>query len=245
MPPCLPIPILSIIRRFLTAFATYSWNAPIISFAFRSLAFPTFGYTLAGWRTAKLASSETNPDPTESMEYQSPYPDPKGSIQPPELEKAPPEFHYDPDSPISRLMNNPTLFDPLRRPRNPIVLCHGTQEAVSVTFLTTFLILGLYGFDVRGFDALPGLRIHYWSEVLRVLRREIGADVVVTRVPPYECLLIPNPADFTDFYFHSTGGVVERAERLHEHLKENASGRAINLIGHSMASQLSFFGLIS
>lgn len=82
-------------------------------------------------------------------------------------------------------MNNPTLFDPLRKPRNPIVLCHGTQEAVSVTFLTTLLISGLYGFDVRGFDALPGLRIHYWSEVLRVLRREIGADVVVTRVPPY------------------------------------------------------------
>jgi len=53
-------------------------------------------------------------------------------------------------------------------------------------FLTTLLISGLYGFDVRGFDALPSLQIHYWSEVLRVLRREIGADVVVTRVPPYE-----------------------------------------------------------
>jgi len=53
-------------------------------------------------------------------------------------------------------------------------------------FLTSLLITGLYGFDVRGFDALPGLQIHYWSEVLRVLRKEIGADVVVTRVPPYE-----------------------------------------------------------
>jgi triacylglycerol lipase len=138
-------------------------------------------------------------------------------------------------------MNNPTLFDPLRKPRNPIVLCHGTQETFSVTFLTTLLISGLYGFDVRGFDALPSLRIHYWSDVLRVLRKEIGADVVVTRVPPYERPLILDPASFTHFYSHRTGAVTERAGRLHEYLKENASGRAVNLIGHSMVNQLSLW----
>ena len=199
MPPCLPIPILSIIRRFLAAFSTYSWNVSVISLPFRSLAFPTFGYAFAGWRTAKLVSSETNPDPTDSMEPQSSHPKPKGSIRPPDSERTPPEFHHNPDSPISHLMNNPTLFDPLRKPRNPIVLCHGTQEVAPVTFLTTLLISGLYGFDVRGFDALPALQIHYWSEVLRVLRREIGADVVVTRVPPYEVPLILNTASFTHF----------------------------------------------
>ncbi len=199
MPPCLPIPIFSIIRRFLVAISKYSWNVPVISFPFRSLAFPTFGYTFAGWRTARLAFSETNPGPTDLVEHQSSHPEPNGSIRPPDLEKAPPEFPYNPNSYISHLMSNPTLFDPLRKPRNPIVLCHGTQKANSVTFLTTFLILGLYGFDVRGFDALPGLRIHYWSEVLRILRREIGADVVVTRVPPYECPLILNPVSFTYF----------------------------------------------
>ena len=63
------------------------------------------------------------------------------------------------------------------------------------------LILGLYGFDVRGFDALPGLQIHYWSEVLRVLRREIGADVVVTRVPSYERPLFLNLVSVPYFIF--------------------------------------------
>jgi hypothetical protein len=32
---------------------------------------------------------------------------------------------YDPNSPIYQLMNNPALDNPLRRPRNPIVLSHG------------------------------------------------------------------------------------------------------------------------
>lgn len=105
-----------------------------------------------------------------------------------------------------------------------------------VIFLTTLLISGLYGFDVRGFDALPSLRIHYWSEVLRVLRKEIGADVVVTRVPPYEHPPIPKSVSFTYSDFERTGAVVERARRLHEYLKENTSGRMINLIGHSMVS---------
>ena len=201
MPPCLPIPIFSIIRRFLVAISKYSWNVPVISFPFRALAFPTFGYTFAGWRTARLAFGETNTDPTDLVEHQSSHPEPNGSIRPPDLEKVPPEFHHNPNSSISHLMNNPTLFDPLRKPRNPIVLCHGTQKASLVTLLTTLLNLGLYGFDVRGFDALPGLRIHYWSEVLRILRREIGADVVVTRVPPYECPLILNPVRFIYFVF--------------------------------------------
>lgn len=41
---------------------------------------------------------------------------------------------YDPNSPIYQLMNNPALDDPLRRPRNPIVLSHGQQfRSVMIT----------------------------------------------------------------------------------------------------------------
>ncbi|KAF8558267.1 alpha/beta-hydrolase [Imleria badia] len=67
---------------------------------------------------------------------------------------------------IHRLMNNPTLFDPARAPRYPIVLCHG-----------------LYGFDVRGPAAFPSLRLHYWSSVLSILKHKLGAEVIVTGVP--------------------------------------------------------------
>ena len=37
-----------------------------------------------------------------------------------------------PPSVIQRLMNNPTLFDPIRKPRNPIVLCHGQRLLIEL-----------------------------------------------------------------------------------------------------------------
>ncbi|KAB5590795.1 hypothetical protein CTheo_5757 [Ceratobasidium theobromae] len=77
-----------------------------------------------------------------------------------------PKRRPDLDSPIYELMDNPVLFDPIRAPRNKIVLCHG-----------------LYGFDVRGPSYFPKLQLHYWSRVLDILRGRVGADVVVTGVP--------------------------------------------------------------
>ncbi|KAL7279657.1 hypothetical protein ACG7TL_006064 [Trametes sanguinea] len=67
---------------------------------------------------------------------------------------------------IHKLMSHPALYDPVRKPRYPIVLCHG-----------------LYGFDVRGPSAFPMLQQHYWSNVLNVLRGKVGAEVLVTGVP--------------------------------------------------------------
>ncbi|KAI0759369.1 alpha/beta-hydrolase [Trametes elegans] len=67
---------------------------------------------------------------------------------------------------IHQLISNPALYDPVRKPRYPIVLCHG-----------------LYGFDVRGPSAFPVLQTHYWSNVLNVLRGKVGAEVLVTSVP--------------------------------------------------------------
>ncbi|KAG9019912.1 hypothetical protein FRB90_000043 [Tulasnella sp. 427] len=69
-----------------------------------------------------------------------------------------------PPSEIQKMMNSPVLFEYVRRPRNPIVLCHG-----------------LYGFDVMG---PASFQRHYWSEVLEILRDKIKADVIVTGVPP-------------------------------------------------------------
>ncbi|KAH7872298.1 alpha beta-hydrolase [Lentinula edodes] len=67
---------------------------------------------------------------------------------------------------MHQLLQNPALYDPLRVPRNPIVLCHG-----------------LYGFDTRGPSSFPSLQFHYWSNVLNILRDKIKADVIVTAVP--------------------------------------------------------------
>ncbi|EJD51017.1 alpha/beta-hydrolase [Auricularia subglabra TFB-10046 SS5] len=100
--------------------------------------------------------------------------------------------------PIHELMRNPTLYAPVRAPRHPVVLCHG-----------------LYGFDVRGPSSFPRLQMHYWSNVLDVLRKTVGANVLVAAVP-------------------STGSVKTRAEAMDAFLRQRAQGRAVNFMAHSM-----------
>lgn len=114
--------------------------------------------------------------------------------------KSPPQEPSEGDSndTIHRLLRNPALYDPIRTPRFPIVLCHG-----------------LYGFDVRGPAAFPSLRMHYWANVLNILKKKVGADVIVTAVP-------------------GTGSIASRAENLDRLLQEKARGRGVNLMAHSM-----------
>jgi triacylglycerol lipase len=99
---------------------------------------------------------------------------------------------------IHQLIENPALYSPLRVPRNPLVLCHG-----------------LYGFDTRGPSSFPSLRIHYWSNVLSVLRDKMKAEIIITSVP-------------------GTGSITTRAESLDRQLQERASGRGLNFMAHSM-----------
>lgn len=75
---------------------------------------------------------------------------------------------------------------------------------------------GLYGFDVRG--PFLGLEIHYWAETLDILRKKIGAEVLIHGVP-------------------GTGSIQERAESLHKFLcsdEADVRGKKLNFIGHSM-----------
>ncbi|EGN98188.1 hypothetical protein SERLA73DRAFT_183099 [Serpula lacrymans var. lacrymans S7.3] len=121
-------------------------------------------------------------------------PQPRPPPQPPRE----PEHDLKPLDTIHYLMKNPVLCDPVRTPRYPIVLCHG-----------------LYGFDVLGPSAFPGLRLHYWSNVLSILKKKVGADVIVTSVP-------------------GTGSIASRSENLDRLLQEKARGRGVNLMAHSM-----------
>ncbi|BGP16325.1 hypothetical protein JCM10213v2_004327 [Rhodosporidiobolus nylandii] len=98
---------------------------------------------------------------------------------------------------INALVRHPLLYDPVLKPRFPIVLCHG-----------------LYGFDVRG----PGFfRLHYWGDMLKILRGKIGAEVFVTAVP-------------------GTGSVKNRAQVLNKALNETPAllNRDVNFVAHSM-----------
>lgn len=76
----------------------------------------------------------------------------------------------------------------------------------------TGIIAGLYGFDVRG---PPSLRMQYWSTILGILRKIVGAEVIVTAVP-------------------GTGSIASRAEQLDRFLQVKAPGRGINFMAHSM-----------
>ncbi|KDN42577.1 hypothetical protein RSAG8_06720, partial [Rhizoctonia solani AG-8 WAC10335] len=114
-----------------------------------------------------------------------------------------PKVKPDLDSTIYELMRSPVLFDPVRKPRNKIVLCHG-----------------LYGFDVRGPAYFPKLQLHYWSKVLDVLRGKLGAEVEVTGVPGtgsiesratheshHQSLAARLPNQPINFIAHSMGGL--------------------------------------
>lgn len=79
--------------------------------------------------------SETNPLDTTPSLYPTRPPDNQCSPgpPPPQLPRENTERH----ATIHRLMNNPTLFDPARAPRYPIVLCHGMHSFYSHTHCLT------------------------------------------------------------------------------------------------------------
>ena len=57
--------------------------------------------------------------------------------------------------------------------------------------------------------------MHYWSSILNILRKTVGAEVIVTAVP-------------------GTGSITSRAEQLNRFLQIKAVGRGINFMAHSM-----------
>nr|BBE10600.1 lipase 2 [Rhodotorula toruloides] len=123
--------------------------------------------------------------------------DSAGTLDKPLQRPKPPPRPPSPYGEINELVRHPLLYDPVLKPRFPIVLCHG-----------------LYGFDVRG----PGFfRLHYWGDLLKILRGKIGAEVFVTAVP-------------------GTGSVKNRAYVLHKALEDTPSllNRDLNFVGHSM-----------
>ncbi|KAF8158484.1 Alpha/Beta hydrolase protein [Crassisporium funariophilum] len=149
----------------------------------------------------KVPASENEPPPSPPPK-RSPKED-REVERPKQPPKEPPNFsepNVKPTSPdiIHQLLINPALCEPLLAPRYPIVLCHG-----------------LYGFDSRGPSSFPSMRMHYWSNVLRVLRGKVGADVIVTSVP-------------------GTGSIPSRAAKLDEQLQLRARGRGLNFLAHSM-----------
>jgi hypothetical protein len=57
--------------------------------------------------------------------------------------------------------------------------------------------------------------MQYWSSILNILRKTVGAEVIVTAVP-------------------GTGSITSRAEQLNRFLQIKAVGRGINFMAHSM-----------
>ncbi|THG98575.1 hypothetical protein EW145_g7402 [Phellinidium pouzarii] len=147
------------------------------------------------------------------QEPPSPPPSPSPRLPPPDT-----NLNEQSLSPIHALMLNPTLFDPIRKPRFPIVLCHGAHFLV-LDYSRILLIYafdeGLYGYDVRGPASFPMLQMHYWANVMKVVKNKIGAEVIITGVP-------------------GTGSVESRAESMDKFLRERARGKDVNFVAHSM-----------
>ncbi|KAF9265230.1 alpha/beta-hydrolase [Marasmius fiardii PR-910] len=162
---------------------------------------PTNQLSLTSASIESVSPSDRNDNtPTPGLNNETSFPsspDPRtpknNPSQPNEVDR-----ESEPQDIIHKLLSSPVLYDPLRTPRHPIVLCHG-----------------LYGFDTRGPSSFPSMRMHYWSNVLSILRGKLGADVIITSVP-------------------GTGSISSRAEHLDRQLKEKARGRGVNFMAHSM-----------
>ncbi|KAK7049413.1 hypothetical protein VNI00_006014 [Paramarasmius palmivorus] len=168
-----------------TAKAIWSWEGPWKRGAMNDT------LHLRGLNAEKFRNRSASTESVTSNE--NPTPD---EFEPPPEMQNPPEPEV--KDTIHQLLSYPALYDPLRKPRNPIVLCHG-----------------LYGFDTRGPSTFPSMRMHYWSNVLNILRGKLDAEVIITSVP-------------------GTGSIAERAEHLDRQLREKAPGREVNFMAHSM-----------
>ncbi|KAI0373778.1 alpha/beta-hydrolase [Pilatotrama ljubarskyi] len=193
-----PVPVAAFFRRIVNVVSTLSIShhylhqppmdaaEPRRSYAFQALQWPEWlTQSRRPWKLSMAGGGGEEMD-SQGDDIREP---PRRTISRPRSQR---------NDQIHQLISHPALYDPVRKPRYPIVLCHG-----------------LYGFDVRGPSAIPILQLHYWSNVLNVLRAKVGAEVLVTGVP-------------------STGSVSSRAENLDRFLRERAPGRGINFLAHSM-----------
>ncbi|WWC65926.1 uncharacterized protein I303_108548 [Kwoniella dejecticola CBS 10117] len=160
---------------------------------------------------ASHSSSSANPDIPLAGPSRLPYNDPHGH-RPHHHKHHKPNVKFPtlapdpkwPDGPkeIFRLMNDERLMvgGKIKPPRETVVLCHG-----------------LYGFSTATpIPLFPSLKLHYWANVLEVLRNKVGADVVVVGVK-------------------GTGSIKERAEQMHTFLKDTLpKGTGVNFVAHSM-----------
>lgn len=134
----LPIPLLSLLRKFISEISvkrSHSSEAQtkpygVLASLLRAAAIPSLGYLL-GWNSRPGTASVGNEGASSSGEPAKKQ-KPSSMNLPPSRDGKEPKptkvgnQQYDPTWPIYQLMNNPVLLDPVRRPRNPIVLSHGT-----------------------------------------------------------------------------------------------------------------------
>ncbi|KAI0036012.1 Alpha/Beta hydrolase protein [Vararia minispora EC-137] len=201
----IPVPVSLLFRRVVNVLSSLSLAHQVVfrrddvlpsvdpvSIPWPRIRWPTELFSLE----PEQSSSSPLPPPPSGPSNSNSSPRPNPAPRPPDPTQSPPEDTR--TDPIHVLMRSPALYDPVRTPRFPIVLCHG-----------------LYGFDVRGPAAIPALRMHYWADVSAILRRTVGAEVIVAAVP-------------------STGSIADRAVELDRSLRARARGRGVNLLAHSM-----------
>lgn len=127
----LPVPLISLLRKIFTAFSSYQLSGVI-----KAITLPSLGYILGltnHSRTSLYASSIGRNSSQQDQKAQGKMPPESEGEQMPEKSKEPQKYHL--DTPIYQLMNNPALFDPLRPPRDPVVLAHGGSMSLVCFFV--------------------------------------------------------------------------------------------------------------
>ncbi len=121
--PSLPSSLLQLVRRLIHALSSLSGTSSVALTYIASNRNPDLHESTQAISSSEASADATNPPPGRG---------PSPLIPPPESESQP-QRKRKRNSALDDLLANPALYSPLRKPRLPIVLCHG-----------------LYGFDVRG-----------------------------------------------------------------------------------------------
>lgn len=220
-------PIVAVVRRLVTLFAASTAYTPETTAS---------GWTFSPWSSRRISNAALETSQVEAFAQPPPI---KPDRKPPKVPKEEPkkrdlqEMYGHSNDILHKLLLNPALYNPLRPPRYPVVLCHGALGCSHELERPLTCLLGLYGFDVRGPSSFPKLQMHYWNNVLQILRKRVGAEVIVTAVPGYVLLHQASPGPRLTGS-SSTGSITSRAEDLDRALRDKAYGRAVNFMAHSM-----------
>lgn len=218
-------PVVAVVRRLATLF-----TLPAVSATYTPKL--ADAWTLNPWARRRISNSpervQNQPEAFATPPPVEPEQKPKKEPRKRDLK----ELYGHSDDTLHKLLINPALYDPLRRPRFPVVLCHGTLHRVARFHQA--LMVG------QVFTALM-FAVHPPSQCSKCTIGTTFCISCVNASAPRSLSRLSHRTSYLSYCeehttdaLHRTGSITSRAEDLDRALRDKAQGRAINFLAHSM-----------